>query len=339
MSHFQAPDGMRLWTKESTEEKISIHIGNEIVLEHWGSTDAFGKSPTIQLDKQGALELKLLEPPSSDKAFEISRRKFSLKAIGEGEATLTGVDSHGQVTCGPVKVFAGDFKNFKGMEKDLLADAARSTNVRRINMVQRLLNNDYSSIFNQGTPDNISKYKTSLACGIVAKAGGEAMIGPVVSHSFAKDSSYHKTLWRLTRRADIEYDTKFMERIRRIIGGHLKNGKPVLVGCVYDPKQTMLVQGHLQATLDGGHSVLIVGCNATYTEFLYVDPWFGGSNLKYTGGIKSEPYPQLCHYIGVFKSNSLEEVIGRGPVLRKHHDSTGNWLNDRYLEVISGPTR
>ena len=339
MTHFQAPDGMRLWTRESAEEKIAIHIGKEVVLEQWGSTDAAGKSPRIQLDKEGVVELNLIERPSSDKAFEISRRKFSLKAIGEGAATLTGVDSHGQIACGPVKVFAGEFRNFQGMEKDLIADIGRGSNVRLMNMVQRLLNNDYASIFNQGTPDNISKYKSPLACGIVAKAGGEAMVGPVVSHSFEKDSSYHKPLWKLTKRDDIEYDSNFMKRIRRIIGGHVKSGRPVLVGCVYDPKPSMLKQGHLQATQDGGHSVLIVGCNAAYTEFLYVDPWFGGSNLKYTGGIKSEPYPPLCHYIGVFKSSSLEEVIGRGPVLRKHHDSTGNWLNGRYLEVISGPTR
>ena len=33
--------------------------------------------------------------------------------------------------------------------------------------------------------------------------------------------------------------------------------------------------GHLQATRDGGHTVLIVGCNAdkAATEFLYVDPY------------------------------------------------------------------
>jgi hypothetical protein len=117
------------------------------------------------------------------------------------------------------------------------------------------------------------------------------------------------------------------------------SGRPVLVGCAYEPQTSMLKEGHLQATLDGGHSVLIVGCNEAKTEFLYVDPFPGGSNMQYTGGIAADSYPPECFFLGVFKVNTWEEVLGRGPVLCKHHDADGPWGGDRYLEVISGPKR
>jgi len=115
------------------------------------------------------------------------------------------------------------------------------------------------------------------------------------------------------------------------------SGRPVLAGCAYEPKTSMLKEGHLQATRDGGHSVLIVGSNAAGTEFLYVDPFPGGSNLKYTGGVAADSYPKECFFLGMFKVDSLQELIGRGPLLRKHWDTNGPWAGERYLEVISGP--
>ena len=74
----------------------------------------------------------------------------------------------------------------------------------------------------------------------------------------------------------------------------VKSGHPALVGCAFDPKTSMLKDGHLQATRDGGHTVLIVSCNEAATEFLYVDPYPGGSTMKYKGGIAADSYPPKC---------------------------------------------
>ena len=82
MSQFQLPDGTRLWAKDFEDEKIAIHLGNEIELEQWGSTDWEGKTADIRLDKQGAVEIRLVSRPSSDKPFTISKRRFALKAVG-----------------------------------------------------------------------------------------------------------------------------------------------------------------------------------------------------------------------------------------------------------------
>ncbi len=340
MSPFQLPDGTRLWAEvwgeENRNEKIAIHLGNEIELEQRGLTDLSGNLADIQVDKAGIVQVRPLGRPSSDKPLTTSSRRFALKAVGEGAVTISG-RGEDKALSHPLKVLAGEFKYHKGMTKDLLADAGRSSDPSRLYHLQRLLHSVHDNIFSQFSEANVAQHHSPLACGRVAKASGDAILGKVASHSYEKDSSYHKALWKVTKRDDVDYDPGVMRRATLAIAQHVRNGRPVLVGCTYEPKTSMLKQGHLQATRDGGHSVLIVGCNAGGTEFLYVDPFPGGSNLKYTGGITADSYPPECFFLGVFKVDSLQELIGRGPLLRKHWDTNGPWRGERYLEVISGP--
>ena len=334
MSQFQLPDGTRLWAEGYDNEKIAIHLRNEIELEQWGSTDWEGKTADIQVDKQGVVEIRLIDRPSSNKPFTISKRRFALKAVGEGAVTIGGKGEDKTVSS-PLKVLAGEFKNHQGMVKDLLADVGRSSKASLLYELQRLLHSNTNNLFNQLNDANVAKMNTALACGRVAKASGEILIGKVISHSFEKDSSYHMPIRKVTSRDDVKYDPNVMLRARRTIAGHVKSGHPVVVGCAFDPKTSMLKDAHLQATRDGGHTVLIVGCNEdeAATEFLYVDPYPGGSTMKYKGGIAADSYPSKCFFLGLFKV----ELLTRGPVLRSHRDSDGEWSGDKYLEVISGP--
>jgi hypothetical protein len=334
MSQFQLPDGTRLWAQGYDNEKIAIHLGNEIELEQWGSTDVHGNTADIQLDKQGAVKIRLIDRPSSNKPFTISKRRLALKAVGEGAATISGKGEDKAISS-PLKVLAGDFKNHQGMVKDLLADVGRSSKPSLLYQLQRLLHSNTNNLFNQLNDANVAKMNTALACGRVAKASGEVLIGKVISHSFEKDSSYHMPVRKVTSRDDVRYDPNVMLRARRTIAGHVKSGHPVLVGCAFDPKTSMLKDGHLQATRDGGHTVLIVGCNEDQaaTEFLYIDPYPGGSTMKYKGGIAADSYPSKCFFLGLFKV----ELLKRGPVLRSYRESDGEWSGDKYLEVISGP--
>ncbi|HEX2885637.1 hypothetical protein [Vineibacter terrae] len=334
MSQFQLPDGTRLWADGFKNEKIAIHLGNEVELEQWGSTDAEGKTPAIRLDKEDAVQLRLINRPSNDKPFTVSKRRFGLKAVAEGVATLSGNDS---ATTSPLRVLAGDFRNHRGMVKDLLADVGRGANPYLLYQLQRLLHSDTNNLFNQLSDANVAKERSALACGRVAKRSGEVLIGKVISHSFEKDSSYHLPTSKVTSRNDVEYDPDVMLKARLTIARHVKNGHPVLVGCAFDPKTSMLKDGHLQATRDGGHTVLIVGCNETAREFLYVDPYPGGSTMTYKGGIAADSYPSKCFFLSTFKVDSFQELVGRGPVLRSSRDSDGEWSRDKYLEVISGP--
>ncbi len=338
MSHFQLPNGTRLWDRDHQHEKLAIHSGNEVELEQWASTDAFGKMPRIQATPEGVIEVRLIDRPSSSQAFTISTRRFGLKAIGAGTATLNGKDSSDKNVSDPLKLVAGDFKKHEGMEKDLLAEVGQSSNAAAIYKLQRLLQNDSENLFDQFNNGSKEKFHSPLACGSVAKAGGDVLFGRTISHSYEKDSSYHQWMPKVNRRDDVVYDENLMRRVRLVIGRHVKRGNPVLIGCAYDPQTSMLNQGHLQATRDGGHSVLIVGCNAAFTKFLYVDPLPGGSNMKYKGGIAHDSYPMQCHYLGEFHVDSFQEILGRGPVLRQRADTQAYIFGgNRYLEVISGP--
>jgi len=336
MSQFQLLDGTRLWAEGFDNEKIAIHLNKEIVLEQWGSTGADGKTADIQLDKQGAVEVRVIDRPSSDKPFTVSKRRFALKAVGEGARTISGKGEDKAISS-PLKVLAGEFRYHKGMVKDLLADVGRGSDASLIYQLQRLLHSNTNNLFNQLNDANVAKMQSSLACGRVAKASGDALIGKVISHSFEKDSSYHKPISKITSRDDIEYDPNVMLKARQVIAKHVRSGHPVLVGCATDPSSTMLKDGHLQATRTGGHTVLIVGCNDAATEFLYVDPYPGGSTLVYQGGVASDSYhPSKCFFLGLFKVDSWEDVLGRGPVL-SYKDNDGGWSGSKYLEVISGP--
>lgn len=335
MSQFQLPDGTRLWAERFDNEKIAIHLGKEIVLEQWGVTDVDGATADIQPDKQGVVEIRLIDQPSSNKPFEVSKRRFGLKAVGEGGTTIKGKGEDKAISS-PLKVLAGEFKYHKGMAKDLLADAGRGSNASTLYQLMRFLHNNTDNLFNQLNDTNVAKMQSSLACGRVAKASGETLIGKVISHSFEKDSSYHKAISKVTSRDDIKYDSGAMFKARQAIAGYVKRGNPVLVGCAMDPNTGMLKDGHLQATRTGGHTVLIVGCNEAATEFLYVDPYPGGSTLPYKGGVAADSYPGKCFFLGLFKVDPLEESQGRGPVL-SYKDNDGEWSGPRYLEVISGP--
>jgi hypothetical protein len=319
---------------ENRDEKIAIHLRNEIELEHSGVTDVDGKMADIQMDKQGVVEVKLIGKPSSNKPSTISKQRFALKAVGEGAARITGKGG-GKAVSNPLKVLAGEFKNHQGMVKDLLADVGRNSNPSHLYQLQRFLNSNTDNLFNQLSDANISKMSTALACGRVAKASGEALIGEVKTHSFEKDSSYHLPISEVKSRDDVKYNPHAMLIWRRAIARYVKRGHPVLVGCAFNPNTKMLKDGHLQATRDGGHTVLIVGCNEdeAASEFLYIDPYPGGSTLKYKGGIAADSYPPKCFFLGLFRF----ELLKRGAVLRSYRDSDGEWSGDNYLEVISGP--
>src|SRR5260370_301167 len=133
------------------------------------------------------------------------------------------------------RCWRGSFKNHQGMVKDLLADVGRSSKPYLLYQLQRLLHSNTNNLFNQLNDANVAKMQTALACGRVAKASAEVLIGKVISHSFEKDSSYHMPIREVTSRDDVEYDTNVMLRARRTIAGHVKSGRPVLVGIAVDP--------------------------------------------------------------------------------------------------------
>jgi hypothetical protein len=65
VSQFQFPDRTRLCAERYDNEKIAIHLRKEIELEQRAVTDVAGKTADIHLDKQGAVEIRLIDRPKS----------------------------------------------------------------------------------------------------------------------------------------------------------------------------------------------------------------------------------------------------------------------------------
>jgi hypothetical protein len=80
----------------------------------------------MQLDKEGVVELRLINRPGSDNPAA-TKRKFGLKAVGEGVAVLSGKDEDNRSVTSLLIVVAGAFKNHKGMTKYRLAEVGRSS--------------------------------------------------------------------------------------------------------------------------------------------------------------------------------------------------------------------
>ena len=84
-----------------------------------------GQNSDIAVDKQKSSRLG----SSTGRAVQpltISKRRFALKAVGEGAATVYGEGEPKEVRS-PLKVLAGEFTYHRGMVKDLLADVGRSS--------------------------------------------------------------------------------------------------------------------------------------------------------------------------------------------------------------------
>jgi hypothetical protein len=118
----------------------------------------------------------------------------------------------------------------------------------------------------------------------------------------------------------------------------------VRVGVVDAVVPNSVVNGKFVAYNWGGHTTLIVGCNYTLTEFLYIDPWEGSSNMEYKGGIPGNKFPEKCWQLGLFvlteDPDRRVRPTDKGPNLMRQSRLTEGTMgegNGRFLEVVSAP--
>jgi len=363
MAHFQLIDdplflknswlfstGTRLFVKNHAgQEKIVIQLNQQIMLEQKGTIDPAGTVlPEIFSTDEGVVKVV------QTKRFEkIQTQTVTLKAVGTGKAELKGKDASGAVAASlrPLTVVAGEFENHKEMEIDLLADVCRGSDPAKSHAVHRLLNNNFDNVFNENWQPNIDKWGPR-ACGTCAKVGGAILWGGNAEPD--NFITYHVPFAPravVTKRDQVRYNKRDVLRATTAIAGWLrKHKRPVVVGVLYGPSKVPSVSGgailranaygQLERTGAYGHSVLIVGCNKAGDRFLYVDPWNGGSQLKYKGGIAGIAegrFSEKCDDLGEFVADWWDM---RGPpVLRTSSETTGtfNVADDSFLEVISGP--
>jgi hypothetical protein len=363
MAHFQLIDdplflknswlfskGTRLFVKgDAGQEKIVIHQNNQITLEQKGTIDPAGKV----LPEVFSTVPDVVQVVKTTRFEKLQTQNVTIKAVGVGKAELKGKDAAGGIAADlkPLTVVAGVFENYEGMEIDLLADVCRGSDPAKIHAVHRLLNNSFDNIFNENWQPNIDKWG-ERACGTVSKVGGAVLWGGNAEPD--NFDTYHIPLAagaEVKSRNQVKYNQRGVLRATTAIAGWLrKNKRPVVVGVLYGPsklppgtrgpKLTANRYGQLERTGAYGHSVLIVGCNKAGNLFLYVDPWNGGSQLKYKGGIAGVAegrFSEKCDDLGVFIADPWDM---RGPpVLRTSSETTGTFspTDDSFLEVISGP--
>ncbi len=235
---------------------------------------------------------------------------FSIKASAADSFSVEGQDAHGSKS--KIGVFAGDFKNHPGMDIDLLANVCRAGDALKLLRVQQLLYNQDGNIFNQNSNANLHKFGR-LMCGAVAKGRAIELFGDVNALDYTHP--YHEPLdvGQVSDRTDVKYRSDVITKVRLKIVELLKKGKPVRVGVLDSPVGMVPHKHSLYAWDAGGHTVVIVGCDNTGMNFMYVDPWLGGSKMNYAGGILP---PFACESMGVFTAQADgTRKVGADPVV------------------------
>ena len=265
---------------------------------------------------------------------------FSIKASVADAFYVQGQDAQGRKT--NIGVFAGDFKNHPGMDIDLLAKLCRAGDALNLSRVQQLLYNQEGNIFNQNSSTNLHKFGRMM-CGAVAKGRAIELFGDVNVLDYTHP--YHEPLGdsRVSSRWDVKYRSDVITKVRLKIVSLLGKGMPVRVGVLDSPVGMMPHNHNLIAWDAGGHTVVIVGCDNEGMNFMYVDPWFGGSKMTYAGGMMA---PVECKSMGIFNAQlHLERRAGDDPVdvpnlLVQKWDTYGSFNSARgnYLEVVAGPS-
>jgi hypothetical protein len=330
------PTGYRLFTGgNSGEEKIGIEVKQEIELAL--VVDAMQVFSSLHSSNLAAVVPGIVGSPTAKPV------RIKLTAKAAGVADIIAKNDSGE-TIASLKVVAGHFENHTNMEVDLIAEVCQGSDPLKIHGLQRMLHNNFDNPFNQKTPANRHKKFGDMACGIVAKYRGEEIFGFMGKVEY--DHPYHEPIWSspITDRKQVKYKPEKILSIGTHIGQMLREHKPVRVGVLDSPIGMTTINGGIIAYHAGGHSVLIVGANKANTQFMYIDPWYGGSKMQYKGGIANNKFSEECEYIGLFDTEydpdrRLKATDIRKNIIRESTTTEGTFTraDGNYLEVEAGP--
>lgn len=265
------------------------------------------------------------QPAESDiVSVKTSGRRITLQAIRSGNCLL-------RVDGGNLIVRTGQFQNHANMEHDLIANVFRSADPGRMHALNRMLFNNQDNIFNEKSDGNTTRWG-SLACGTVSKVGGTALFYGKLNYDYKE---YYQTPIVGNTRMNIRIDSTKLERGRNAIATRLAKGVPSIVGLIY--RDSAIQKGAVNVTGTGGHTVLIVGCSKDRKQFLYIDVWQGGSQLKYTGGYAGRTlFPDTCTELGLFEMQY--DADRKIDILRSTTPGDEEvFTGTQFLEVIAGP--
>ena len=355
MAHIQLTNGTRLFANgNSGEESIWLAIGSTFTLQHVGWAKGAGEPVIRWPEKSGTIDVR------NEKVVG-DVHSFTVTAKTAGKTPIYGGVSGSRDVTAPLYIVSGQVHNHTDMSIDLLADVCKGSDPYRIYLLQRMLNNNSDNFFDQKAAHNWSDKHGWLTCGIVVKERGNQVFGkepltslpqlekapniPATVTPIRYEHPYHEPLARVSKRTDVKYKSSTIEAVRAKIVQFLRAGTPVRVGVLDNPVGMFVSGGKLIAYYAGGHTVLIVGCNAMANLFLYMDPLPNGSKLVYTGGVSDLVVRPKCNYLGMFEPKYEPARLVRGDtpgksnILRQTVSSEGdfNTANGYFLEIVSGP--
>jgi hypothetical protein len=371
-------DGYRLFVSgNSGEERIGIQLGQKIELQIVGGKDCWlvteewrgMRTKALAMDPDAATALATVALPElisiSKGIVATDKETFVVNAVKPGATTLYAFDPSSNAPKAELKVVVGNFENHPGMKVDLIANVCRGSDSLRIHALQRMLNNNTflgvdpltgyntfnngDNIFEQHAAPNISPDPAigGMSCGVVARWRTEQVFLKSLGPSFdwyIVGSIHERLRSHPTEREQVKYLSAKVEALRGNIAKALIDGSAVRAAVVDNPTTVLIQDGALVSYSSGGHTVVIVGCSDDSKEFLYIDPWGGGSQMEYKGGIPGAKFPGACLQIGkLMVANNPERRARPGDVgnniIREHPDTqyTFSYGTGNYLEVVAAP--
>ena len=244
----------------------------------------------------GQQPIWVVDTPATSDPF-----KFTIFANKGGKTTLTATDRAGTAKA-TLEVVAGTFDYHPGMKVDLIADICRGTDSFKkfcvaANAPQCLCivgrRSPHSDQHQQQSKHLLAAGRPQHFLGSKGhhhdlrhcreiRAEQVFPIGKVLAPTadWYRVGAIHEPLSsRITNRKQVKYRPERVEALRGQIVRALTDGNAVRVGVLDDPVTSRMTpeNGNLVAYRAGGHTVLIVGCTNNGQEFLYIDPWTGGS--------------------------------------------------------------
>jgi hypothetical protein len=358
-------------TGTSGDERIGIQLGQRIELQLTAGKDCLietSEHRTVRLRPEPSTLAAFTQQPVwvEDTDATSDQYKFTVFANKAGKTTLTATDRAG-TTKASLQVVAGNFDYDPDMQADLIADICRGSESFKILALQQMLHSVFvgwgdanhttisisnnQSIFSQQATPNISSDPKvlNMTCGIVARYRAEQVFPKVLAPTadwYRVGAIHEPVSSRITDRKQVKYRPERVEALRGQIVRALTDGNAVRVGVLDDPVKAGMApeNGNLVAYRAGGHTLLIVGCSKNGQEFLYIDPWTGGSMMEYKGGIAGNAFPGQCVQIGKLivahdPDRRVAPTGGANNIIRTHIDTQAlfRYDNNSYLEVVSAP--
>ena len=370
------PEGYRLFVSgHSGTERIGIQLDQRIELQIVSGKDCYLVTTEWQnvrkmisvIGSAGAVAWGNANPGPialSEIVATKDEQNIVVHARNAGTTTLFAIDPTNYAVKASLDVAVGKFESHPGMRVDLIADVCRGSNSLKIHALQRMLNNNKflgvdsrnynrfnndDNIFEQHANPNISPdpHIGDMSCGVVARWRTEQVFPKIIAPEFDwyRLGAFHEPLGgKPTSRKQVKYRSDRVETVRGQILRALGDGAAVRAAVVDSPTDITPTNGYLVAYAGGGHTVVIVGCSTDGMQFLYIDPWGGGSQMEYKGGIAGNKFAGDCYQIGKLiveydPDRRVNASDTKANIIREHKDTQGTfkYADDSYLEVVACP--